>query len=184
MWLWFWPSSKQQPRASASSCQQAPENQRKRVALPPTLPACLLSLQARKGDGLSCRDIQHGGNHERFLSIPAWLILHMWTFYESWWFIVICREQFQQLTIYWSLCLGLMCPPPICPSLSSPSQPPVYHLLHCPLTVMVSSTGATVRRKILRGFKPPVCQCHHGKEESLCVCVEKTKWQENVDGAE
>lgn len=69
MWLWFCPAVSSGPRASPSSCQQALEAERKRVALPPTSPACLLSLQGLKGGmGAYTETHKQGGNHERFLS--------------------------------------------------------------------------------------------------------------------
>lgn len=127
MWLWLWPSQRQQPRASPNSCQRALETVRDReLPCPQHHQPAFSYCRDCRGDGHTYRHIKRG---EIMSNSSASL----------------CEMSFKDAGVYSScvdlfvfsqmdlpiigLCLSPVCLP-ICPSLF---QPPVYHLLHCPL---------------------------------------------------
>lgn len=124
----WWP-----PQASASSCQQAAETQRKNVALPPA-PVCLLSTGTKGGDG---RPRRHGDNMENSGAVSRDAVSKVWILFSDAVFLPDesdCTRSVEALIPLWASVLLL-------------SQPPVYKRLHCPPPVLLFSPEATTRRK-------------------------------------
>lgn len=148
-------SSPRPHRAAVGRLQRLKE--RKKVALPPTLPACLLSLQGLKGDGLSHRTWR---NQEQFLSISPWNEFSRYGLkYTQTLFCFVVFSQTVLTVDGLSKRLSHSCVSShLCFSFFSflPLSPP---------TGMVFCIEATTSRNNLKGFKPPACQYHHRKDE-------------------
>lgn len=136
------------PQASASSCQQAAETQRKNVALPPAPAACLLSAGTKGGWALNRHGEKHGeigsdspGRRFKGLDLQG-------LFSDA----VFLPDGSDCTRSVKALIPALLASP----SVLLLSQPPVYKRLHCPPPVLLFSPGAASRRKHPQRFDTSV----------------------------
>lgn len=132
------------PQASASSCQQAAEAQRKNVALPPAPAVCLLSAGTKGGWALS----QTLENMEKSGAISQDVVSEVWILFSDTVFLPDGSDCTRSVK---ALIPALRASPSVLLS-----QPPVYKHLHCPPPGLLFSPEAATRRKHPQRFNTSV----------------------------